>query len=396
MDVQNFKREIKDELDNILRYWMTYTIDETNGGFAGRIDNENKVYAEAPKGSVLNARILWTFSAAYNATSNREYLKIADKAYRYITEFFIDTEYDGVFWSLDYKGAPLDTKKQVYAIAFVLYACCEYYKSTRNEAVKTTAIRLYQLIQQYSYDEIKGGYFEAFSRNWQPMEDLRLSDKDANEKKTMNTHLHILEAYTNLYRIWPSQKLAKHQRALVNDFLLHIINPETGHLDLFFDEEWKVKGDTISYGHDIEASWLLLEAAEALKDDDLINRCKEVAVKLANAVVEGLDTDGGLWYEYEPSEQILVKQKHWWPQAEAMVGFINAWQVSKDEKYIHYAYRSWQFIKKFILDKKNGEWFWGINGDYSIMKGEDKVGIWKCPYHNSRACLEIIRRLSVE
>ena len=393
MNVQYFKQEIKEELDNILRYWITYAPDEINGGFAGRIDNENKVHDEAPKGSVLNARILWTFSAAYNATAKPEYLKMADKAYRYIMEFFIDKEYDGVYWSVDYKGVPLDTKKQVYAIAFVLYACCEYYKCTKNVAIKTTAIRLYQIIQQYSFDEVKGGYFEAFSRNWQTLEDLRLSDKDANEKKTMNTHLHILEAYTNLYRIWPSQELANHQRGLVKDFLSYIISPETGHLDLFFDENWNVKGNTISYGHDIEASWLLLEAAESLKDDDLIIRCKEVAVTLANAAEKGLDTDGGLWYEYEPSEHLLVKQKHWWPQAEAMVGFLNAYQVSKDEKYLQYAFHSWQFIKQFILDKKNGEWFWGVNEDHSIMKGQDKVGIWKCPYHNFRACLEIIKRL---
>ena len=393
MNVQYFKQEIKEELDNILRYWIIYAPDEINGGFVGRIDNENKVHDEAPKGSVLNARILWTFSAAYNATAKPEYLKMADKAYRYIMEFFIDKEYDGVYWSVDFKGVPLDTKKQVYAIAFVLYACCEYYKSNKNEAIKTTAIRLYQIIQQYSFDEVKGGYFEAFSRNWQPLEDLRLSDKDANEKKTMNTHLHILEAYTNLYRIWPSQELANHQRELVNDFLSYIISPETGHLDLFFDENWKVKGNIISYGHDIEASWLLLEAAEVLKDEDLISRCKVAAVTLANSAVKGLDTDGGLWYEYEPSEHLLVKQKHWWPQAEAMVGFLNAYQVSKDEKYLQNAFHSWQFIKQFILNKKNGEWFWGVNGDYSIMKGEDKVGIWKCPYHNSRACLEIIKRL---
>lgn len=393
MDTQHFIQEIKEELDNILRYWMTFTTDEANGGFVGRIDHENHVYADSPKGSVLNARILWTFSAAYNATGNQEYLKIANKAYNYITEFFIDKEYDGVFWSVDYKGFPLDTKKQIYAIAFVLYAFCEYYRSTENEAVKNTAIRLYHVIQQYSYDKAKGGYFEAFTRNWSPMEDIRLSAKDANEKKTMNTHLHILEAYTNLFRIWPSPELALHQRDLVNDFLLYIINPETGHLNLFFDENWNVKGDIISYGHDIEASWLLLEAAEVLKDDDLIGRCKSVAVTMADAVVEGLDKDGGLWYEYEPSELHLVKQKHWWPQAEAMVGWVNAWQVSKDEKYLQYAFHNWQFVKQFILDKKNGEWFWGVKEDKSIMKEEDKVGIWKCPYHNSRACLEIIKRL---
>jgi len=395
MDVHSFKLEMQEELDNILRYWIDYTQD-SHGGFEGRIDNENSVYAEAPKGSVLNARILWTYSAAYNATGNDEYLKIADKAYHYISEFFIDKKFDGVYWSVNYKGEPLDTKKQVYAIAFVLYAFCEYYKSANNEETKTTSIRFYHLIEKHSYDKLTGGYFEAFSRNWTALEDLRLSAKDANEKKTMNTHLHILEAYTNLYRIWPSQELAYQLRELVNIFLRHIINPVTAHLDLFFDENWNVKGNTISYGHDIEASWLLLETAEALMDEELIARCKLVSVKMANAVVEGLDSDGGLWYEYEPSNHHLVKQKHWWPQAEAMVGFVNAWQVSQNDKFLKYAFQNWYFIKRYILNKQDGEWFWGINEDYSVMKGEDKVGIWKCPYHNSRACLEIIKRLEAK
>lgn len=395
MDVHSFKLEMQEELDNILRYWIDYTQD-SHGGFEGRIDNENTVYTEAPKGSVLNARILWTYSAAYNATGNDEYLKIADKAYHYISEFFIDKEFDGVYWSVDYKGEPLDNKKQVYAIAFVLYAFCEYYKSANNEETKTTAIRFYHLIEKHSYDKLIGGYFEAFSRNWTALEDLRLSAKDANEKKTMNTHLHILEAYTNLYRIWPSQELAYQLRELVNIFLRHIINPVTAHLDLFFDDNWNVKGDTISYGHDIEASWLLLEAAETLMDEELITMCKSVSVKMTNAVVEGLDSDGGLWYEYEPSDNHLVKQKHWWPQAEAMVGFVNAWQVSQNDKFLKYAFQNWYFVKKYILNKQDGEWFWGINEDHSVMKGEDKVGIWKCPYHNSRACLEIIKRLETK
>ena len=252
---------------------------------------------------------------------------------------------------------------------------------------------MYGWIQEYSYDDKRSGYWEAFARNWEPMEDNRLSDKDANEKKTMNTHLHILEAYTNLYRIWPDEKLAIHQRGLLADFLQHILNSSTGHLHLFFDENWKVKGDTISYGHDIEASWLLLEAAEVLQDNTLITQCKEVAVKMAGAVLEGIDTDGGLWYEYEPATAQLVKQKHWWPQAEAMIGFVNAWQISKEGKYLQYAYNSWQFVKQYILDKEKGEWCWGILEDHSIMKQEDKVGIWKCPYHNARACMEIMKRV---
>jgi cellobiose epimerase len=395
MDVQRFKLEMQEELDKILRYWIDYSQDP-NGGFVGRIDNDNRIYADAPKGSVLNARILWTFSSAFNATGNNEYLKIADKAFNYITEHFIDKEFDGVFWSVDSKGEPLDTKKQVYAIAFVVYALSEYFRSSNNEAAQATAIRLYHLIENHSSDKLTGGYLEAFSRNWTTLDDLRLSAKDANEKKTMNTHLHILEAYTNLYRIWPSLELAHQLRKLVNVFLHLIINTDTGHLNLFFDENWKVKSVTVSYGHDIEASWLLLEASESLKDEELISRCKAVSVKMANAVIEGLDTDGGLWYEYEPSKHHLVKQKHWWPQAEAMVGFVNAWQVSKDDKYLQHAFQNWHFVKGYILDKQDGEWFWGINEDYSVMKNEDKIGIWKCPYHNSRACLEIIKRLNAK
>ena len=393
MNARDFKQEITAELTNILQYWMSHTVDESNGGFIGRIDNDNTIYAQAPKGSVLNARILWAFSAAYRTTNNKAYLKMAQRAYAYIQDYFIDKEYGGVFWSVDYKGNPLDTKKQIYALAFTLYACSEYYQCTGMEEAKQTAIALYERIQQYSYDDKRGGYWEAFARNWEPMEDNRLSDKDANEKKTMNTHLHILEAYTNLYRIWPDEKLAVHQRELLTDFMQHILNQQTGHLHLFFDENWEVKGDTISYGHDIEASWLLLEAAEVLKDTTLITQCKKVAVKMVGAVVEGLDTDGGLWYEYEPTTAQLVRQKHWWPQAEAMIGFVNAWQISKEEKYLQYALNSWQFVKQYILDKKEGEWFWGIQKDHSIMKQEDKVGIWKCPYHNTRACMEIMKRV---
>ena len=393
MNEQHFKQEITVELASILQYWMSHTVDETNGGFIGRIDNENTIYTQAPKGSVLNARILWAFSAAYRITNNKSYLKMAQRAYTYIQDHFIDQEYGGVFWSVDYKGNPLDTKKQIYAMAFTLYACSEYFQITAIEEAKQTAIKLYELIQEYSYDDKRGGYWEAFARNWEPMEDIRLSDKDANEKKTMNTHLHILEAYTNLYRIWPDKKLAVHQRGLLADFMQHILNSSTGHLHLFFDENWEVKGDTISYGHDIEASWLLLEAAEVLKDTTLITQCRQVAVKMAGAVLEGIDTDGGLWYEYEPATAQLVRQKHWWPQAEAMIGFVNAWQISKEEKYLQYALNSWQFIKQYILDKEKGEWFWGIQEDHSNMKEEDKVGIWKCPYHNARACMEIMKRL---
>ncbi len=381
------------ELEHILAYWVQHATDETNGGFYGRIGNDNKVYPKAPKGAVLNSRILWTFSAAYNHSLLNDYYKMADRAFIYLVSHFFDNENGGVYWSVDYKGRPLDTKKQVYALAFALYGLTEYYHCRESALAKELAIHLYNSIEKYSFDPQKGGYIDAFAVDWKPLDDLRLSDKDANEKKTMNTHLHVLEAYSNLYRIWPDEKLKQQIAGLINNFLQHIIDPATRHLILFFDENWRANNTVLSYGHDVEAAWLLQEAAETIGDTLLTRKTKDKALLLARAASEGLDTDGGLWYEYEPASRHLVKEKHWWPQAEAMVGFFNAWQLSGDRQFLDYSMDAWAFVQQYILDKENGEWFWGVKADHSIMPGEDKAGLWKCPYHNGRACLEIMRRI---
>jgi len=390
--LDNYYREVKTELHNILAYWMLYAEDETNTGFYGKIDNENIIYKDAPKGAVLNARILWTFAAAYNCTKQEKYLVTANRAYNYIQKHFIDKEFGGTFWTVDYKGGPLDTKKQIYALAFLQYACSEYYRCNQLEEAKDLAIGLHVLIEQHSFDKDRGGYFEAFTKEWETIADARLSEKDANEKKTMNTHLHVLESYTNLYRIWPEENLAKSICLLIDNFLNYIVDSQTNHLKLFFDEQWVSKTDIISYGHDIEAAWLIQEAAEVIQDELLIAKAKIVAVKLSAAAMEGLDKDGGLWYEMENDH--LIKQKHWWPQAEAMVGFFNAWQVSKDERFLQYSLDSWEFVKNKIVDKINGEWLWGLDEAGKPMEGEDKVGLWKCPYHNARACMGIMQRIN--
>lgn len=390
--IEQYRQEAAQELKGILDYWQARTLDHEQGGFVGRIDNNNSVYADAPKGSVLNSRILWTFSAAYNETGKEEYGKLAYRAFRYLADHFVDKEYGGVYWTVDHSGAPLDTKKQIYALSFAVYGLSEYYKGSGSEEAKSLAIELYEAIVKHSYDPQYGGYIEALARDWKELEDLRLSAKDANEKKSMNTHLHVLEGFTNLYRIWPDEGLKQRLVELIHLFLDHIIDPDTHHLVLFFDEAWTAKSEIVSYGHDIEAAWLLQEAAEVVGDEALLGQVKERSVKIAAAAAKGLDKDGGLWYEWDGGEQHLVKEKHWWPQGEAMVGFFNAWQNSGDEAFLKASLDSWRFTKEHIIDKQNGEWFWGVKEDYSVMN-EDKVGLWKCPYHNSRACIEIMRRV---
>ncbi|MGI4750441.1 MAG: AGE family epimerase/isomerase [Janthinobacterium lividum] len=385
--------DFESELESILNYWITHTPDRRYGGFFGKIDHNNQVYTQAPKGSVLNARILWSFSAAYNHNPKPEYLELAKRSFDYIRNYFIDEIYGGVFWTVDYLGLPLDTKKQIYALSFTIYGLTEYYRACEDVLALSLAKKLFADIEKYSYDQHQGGYLEAFSRNWKELPDLRLSDKDFNEKKTMNTHLHVLEAYTNLYRIWKDEVLEKQIHGLISDFLKHIIDSKTNRLILFLDENWQPKSSIISYGHDIEGSWLLLEAAEALGNEAIISSVKEVSIAMARAVANGLDADGSMYYEYEPDHDHLIKQRHWWVQAEAMVGFLNAWQLTGEQLFYDQFAQVWTFIQQRIISTDKGEWIWGLNEDYMMMPDEDKAGLWKCPYHNSRAMLEAIHRL---
>jgi cellobiose epimerase len=388
-----FKDQLYNEWLSILRYWSQYTLDEEYGGFYGSVDNDNIPQTDAAKGIVMNSRILWAFSASSVVLKNKLGHEIADRAFTYIMDHFIDIDHGGVYWSVDYKGNVLDGRKQVYGLAFCIYGMSEYYKLSKNQAALDLCIDLYKCIEQYSYDKEFGGYYEAFTKDWKTIDDLRLSEKDDNEKKTTNTHLHIIEAYTNLYRVWPDKELKLKIADLLDVFDKHIINKDSYHLNLFFDEQWNSKSSLISYGHDIEAAWLLLQCAETIQKSNYKELFKNYAIEIAYSAAEGLANDGSLVYEYDPLDELLIAEKHSWPQAEAMIGFFNVYRLTGNKKYLQHVLNNWEFIKELILDKKNGEWFWGVDENNNIMHGEDKAGFWKCPYHNSRACMELINRI---
>ncbi|AIQ63164.1 N-acyl-D-glucosamine 2-epimerase [Paenibacillus stellifer] len=386
--------ELESELkDNILGFWMKHTLDEEKGGFVGEIDSSMKINPSAAKSLVLNARILWTFASAYRMYGEPQYLGTAERAYRYLVDHFADREFGGMYWMVDAQGQPSETKKQIYGIAFVIYALSEYHRAANVPEAQDYAIELFRVIEKYGYDPVNKGYIEALSREWEMTDNLTLSAKDMNEKKSMNTHLHILEAYTGLYRVWKSEELRAKLSELIVTMLDHIIDSKDEHFLLFLDDEWNVKSDHISYGHDIEGSWLLFEAAELLGDEGLLPRVKSVALSMAKAVLaEGIDTDGGIFNEAGP-HGLLDRNKDWWPQAEAVVGFYNAYQLNGDKSFLEAAENSWSFIRKYIVDPEFGEWFWGVDGELQPLRLEPKVGAWKCPYHNSRACFEMIERL---
>ena len=380
---------------NILPFWMEKMEDEVHGGFLGRISGTGTEDGSAAKGAILNARILWTFSAAYRILGKPEYLAAATRAKREIIDKFYDKEYGGVYWSLTPEGLPDDTKKQIYALGFAIYGLSEYSRATGDAEALEYAIRLFHDIERHSFDKGKNGYFEAFGREWGPIEDMRLSDKDINECKTMNTHLHILEPYTNLYRIWKDRELEKQLRNLICLFMEKILDQETGHLRLFFDEDWRSSHDIISYGHDIEASWLLHEAAEVLGDKTLLEKTRLASVSVADAASEGYIPGGGMIYEFHGDTAAVDADRHWWVQAETVVGYYNLWQMTGREDALKRALGCWEFIKEHIVDREGGEWIWSLRADGTANTDDDQAGFWKCPYHNGRMCLEIIERTAV-
>jgi mannobiose 2-epimerase len=388
----SLKAEMRQELASILNFWIKHSIDMQHGGFYGKIDNNNIVFPEAEKGSVLNTRILWTFSAAYRMDKKPQYLYIAKRAYQYVLDHFLDPVHGGVYWSVDKLGQPLSTRKQIYAQAFALYGISEYYKISPEPEVLHNAVSLFEIIEKYSFDPENCGYLEAFSKEWNLLEDMRLSDKDRNDPKTMNTHLHIIEAYANLYQVWPDDKLHTKIIGLLSIFETHIINPATFQLRLFFDRQWVSQSDTVSFGHDIEASWLLPEAAGVLKDTNLTKKWKAMGLNMADTAYSSLNPDGSFDHGYNSRTHQRDKHREWWVSAEGMAGFTHACLSSNNKKYLGAVWGLWNFIQEHLLDKEKGEWFWGIWEDYSKMN-EYKIGFWKCPYHNARACMEILKTI---
>ncbi|NJK97722.1 MAG: N-acyl-D-glucosamine 2-epimerase [Bacteroidales bacterium] len=393
MTLQELKQELTAELErNILPYWTKYTIDRTNGGFYGRISNDNVVDITANKGSILNARILWTFSAAFNALKAPDLLKLASRAYEYVKDHFIDKTYGGVYWMVDHTGKPLDTRKQIYALAFTIYGLSEYYKASGNDESLNIALDIYRVIEEKAFDPGYKGYFEAYQRNWSLIEDQRLSDKDLNVEKTMNTHLHVLEAYSNLYDIWKDAGLRNKIEHLIEVFLNHIVNNETGHFNMFMETDWKVVSGKLSYGHDVEGAWLLQEATEKIGNPALLARVKETALKMTDAALLGIDPLGGLYADYIP-DMGNETDREWWTMAEGVVGCLNAFEISHDPKYLDAAFGFWDFLKKYQIDRRYGEWFYRVDEHAKPILTYDKVGPWKCPYHNARMCLEVMRRV---
>jgi mannobiose 2-epimerase len=393
-DRSRWKREIESELaGNILPFWASRPIDRQNGGFYGALTEDLQVRNDVPRSSILCSRTLWTYAAAHHRLGGEGCIQTAKWAYDYLVRAFLDQEHGGLYWHVDRLGRPIADRKHHYAQAFGIYGLSEYARAADDPAALELAVELFQLLERHAWEPRHGGYTEASSRDWGLLADMRLSEKDLHCRKSMNTMLHILEAYTNLLRAWDDPDLRRRHRDLIDIFLDRIIAPGTGHFRLFFDDAWNSLSRVISYGHDIEGSWLLVEAAAAQADPALMERVRAAAVRLAEAALnEGLDPDGSLRHEGGPGGDPETP-KEWWAQAEGMVGFYNAYEITGEVRFAIAAARLWAFIQEKVIDRVHGDWHKILRRDGAPAPEGFKAGPWECPYHHARACLEMIERL---
>jgi len=394
--------------DNILSYWMKYGVEKEGQGFYGAVNLDNEPVLSANKTSVLNARILWTFAAAAKKYPGKGYEEIAHKAYRVVTEDFADGEYGGFYMELNADNEVANDIKHTYAQAFVIYSLSKYYEFNPAPEVMDRVQDFFYFLDKKTKDPEHAGYLESFTRNWNIYEENRMADN--NEPKSMNTHLHLLEAYAAVYKIWKGD-LVKQRLTELMELFIHNIIREDGHLGIFFTEEF-IETDSskaiCSFGHDIEASWLVWEAAEILGEESILAKTKPLILKMADAVLKvGVDKDGGLFLESTRHGSHVRTNKHWWLQAETLVGFMNSYQLTGDLKYWDTVKLSWDFIDKHVIDHEGGEWFTKVNrlGKPYLTEPEDdpspyyrndwKIDPWKCPYHNGRAMIELSQRISM-
>ena len=384
-----FATEIKEHLVNdLIPFWQGLK-DEENGGFYGYLSYDLKLDKKAVKGCILNSRILWFFSNAYMVLGDPSLLESATHAYQFLKEHCVDDEFGGVFWSLTYDGKPEDTTKHTYNQAFSIYALASYYDASKNPEALEIAWKLYDLVESKCKDEY--GYLEAFTRSFEPEENDKLSENGVIAEKTMNTLLHVFEAYTELYRVTKEEKVAKQIRFMMDIIKDKVFNKEIGRQEVFFDRTWNTLIDLYSYGHDIETAWLVDRGLEVLDDEAYTNMLSPITKIITENIYSRAYIDHSLVNESENG--VVDTTRVWWVQAEAVVGFLNGYQKQGDKKFLDASVDIWNYIKEYFIDKRNGsEWFWSVKEDHTPDE-KPIVEPWKCPYHNGRMCFEVLRRM---
>ncbi len=382
--------EIKSELqEKIIPFWNALRDDEL-GGFYGNVDSALNVDKMAEKGCLLNSRILWFYSNAYDLLGDEILLDNARHAYEFLITKCYDGERGGVYWSVNADGTPNDTQKHTYNQAFAIYALSSYYGVSEDKAALDKAFELFEIVEKNCTDE--GGYLEAFDIEWKPFVNDKLSENGVMASRTMNTLLHVMEAYTELYRVSGDSRVSRRLEWILGEIADRVYCPERRRLEVFFDLSMNSLIDLHSYGHDIEAAWLVDRACDVLDNAEVTQKMRPITAVLEDEIISAAYENESLNNECCCGE--VDKWRVWWVQCEAIIGFFNAWQKRPDrDDFLGAAQSIWNFTKKYVSDDRDGgEWHYQVDVSGTPDMGKDVAGEWKCPYHNGRMCIEIMRR----
>lgn len=388
--MEKLKEEMKEHLIQcMIPFWKSLR-DDTYGGYYGYMGYDCVVDECAVKGCILNSRIIWFFSNACLILGDKSLLAEAEHGFEFLKRFCLDKEYGGVFWSVRYDGTPEDTAKHTYNQAFSIYALSSYYDASKDEESIRIAEELYELIEEKCRDE--NGYLEAFDREFCPVENDKLSENGVTAERTMNTLLHVFEAYTEFYRVTGKKEIKERLEWMLDIIADKIYNPTLHRQEVFFDAEYRSLIDLHSYGHDIETAWLVDRGVEIISNPEYTEKMTPITKDLTKQIYETAYNRHSLANECERG--VVDTDRVWWVQAEAVVGFLNGFQKDKSRtEYLEAAKDIWQFIKNHLIDKRKGlEWYWLLDEKGRPYENKPIVEPWKCPYHNGRMCMEVIRR----
>ncbi|MCR5213345.1 MAG: AGE family epimerase/isomerase [Eubacterium sp.] len=430
------KKDMINEFENHMIPFWKHMIDREYGGYYGLLDYSLKLDKNADKGCILNSRILWFFSNAAVRLNDSDYMTFADEAYDFLQKHFIDKEYGGVYWSVSYDGLPSDETKHTYNQSFAIYALSSYYEASKIKASLETAYELFDIVESKCRD--KDGYLEAFNRFFEKASNEKLSENGVEAGRTMNTLLHLMEAYTELYRVDTEDILGKRQEVkdriveMLNIFRNKVFNPKKERLEVFFDLDYNTLIDLHSYGHDIESAWLIDRTVDVLNefsDGRSKYDMSDITKVLTKKIYEVAFRENGMPAECEKGN--VLETRVWWVQCEAIIGFLNGIAYS-DEKgmlvditeildselvpdfsseidakasektdntldYLRAAISIWKYTKEYMIDSRSGsEWFAEVGLDGKPFTHKAILDPWKCPYHNGRMYMEILERLGGE
>ena len=373
--------------EKLIPFWNSM-IDKTNGGFYGQLNFDLVLNKTAKKGCILNSRILWLYSNAYLTLGDKSYLEYARHSFDFMRKYFVDKEFDGLYWSVNFDGTPNETLKHTYNFSFGLYALSSYYIASKDENAKILADNIFNLIETKCKAPI--GYFEAFTRDFKPEINEELSENGVIATRTMNTLLHVIESYNEYYLATKNNKVKQACEEILKTFENYVFEKDNDKLGVFFNDDFEQIIDLNSYGHDIEASWLLDKACEIIDDKDLAKRVTGFNSKIANRILKVAFENSALNNEVENG--VVDKTRVWWVQAESILGFINEYEKNGDEKFLTSANEIWEYVKKYFVDNRpHSEWYSEVTFEGEPIK-KDIVNEWKCPYHNGRMLLEVIKR----